>query len=131
MNGLLVFVRSMLLLTRVRAGLRRTGLRPMVQRARRRPLGRARRDRDAVTFARSLATQVERAAACFPGRARCLEQSIALLMLLRDAGVAAELRLGIIALPFTAHAWVEVNGQAINADSETLATMQPFPELRG
>jgi len=72
---------------------------------------------------------VERAAAVFPGRARCLEQSITLFTILRHAGIPADLRIGAQALPFTAHAWVELNGQALNADTEELSLLVSFPSL--
>jgi hypothetical protein len=53
------------------------------------------------------------AAAFYPRRALCLEQSLALYVLLRRRGVAAELKIGVQPLPFQAHAWVEVGGRAL------------------
>jgi transglutaminase-like putative cysteine protease len=84
---------------------------------------------DAVRFGEATGRMVERTAALFPGRARCLEQSLTLFILLRRSGVPAQLRFGAQALPFAAHAWIEVCGQAINSDAELLALLQPFPEL--
>ena len=75
------------------------------------------------------ARRVDEMAAVFPGRARCLEQSLVLLMLLRREGLPAELRLGATALPFVAHAWVEMNGVPVNAEPERLAELARFPVL--
>jgi Transglutaminase-like superfamily len=69
------------------------------------------------------------AAAFFPGRAVCLEQSLALYVLLRRRGVPAELRLGVQVYPFYAHAWVELNGQPVNEDRETVEKLRPLPEV--
>jgi len=80
--------------------------------------------------------QVERAAyhvavaaAFFPGRAVCLEQSLALYLLLRRRGVPAELRIGVQVYPFYAHAWVELHGEPVNEDRETVEKFRALPEL--
>jgi hypothetical protein len=80
--------------------------------------------------------QVERAAhhvavaaAFFPGRAVCLEQSLALYVLLRGRGVPAELRIGVQVYPFQAHAWVELHGQPVNEDVETVEKFRALPEV--
>jgi hypothetical protein len=73
------------------------------------------------------ATSVITAGAFYPRRAMCLEQSLALFVLLRRRGVPADLRVGVQTLPFSAHAWVEVDGQPINEKQghiEQLATFQ-------
>lgn len=51
-----------------------------------------------------------------PGKSSCLEQSLTLWFLLRRAGVAANLRIGVRkeAEKFEAHAWVECEGEALN-----------------
>jgi transglutaminase-like putative cysteine protease len=54
------------------------------------------------------------AAAFYPRRALCLEQSLALFVLLRRRGIAAEFRLGVQPLPFYAHSWIEVEGSPVN-----------------
>ncbi len=69
------------------------------------------------------------AAAFFPGRAVCLEQSLALYLLLRRRGVPAELRLGVQAYPFYAHAWVELDGEPVNEDRETVDKFRALPEV--
>jgi transglutaminase-like putative cysteine protease len=69
------------------------------------------------------------AAAFFPGRAVCLEQSLALYLLLRGRGVPAELRLGVQVYPFYAHAWVELHGEPVNEDRETVEKFRMLPEV--
>jgi hypothetical protein len=69
------------------------------------------------------------AAAFYPGRALCLEQSIALLGSLRWAGVDARLRLGAQPYPFKAHAWVEYDGRPLHEDEESLTSFVPLPEI--
>lgn len=66
-------------------------------------------------------------AAFYPRRALCLEQSLALFVLLRRRGIDALLRIGVQTIPFSAHAWVEVDGVAVNERQghiEQLATFQ-------
>lgn len=50
----------------------------------------------------------------YPKRALCLQRSAVMTCLLRSCGVSAQMVLGAKRLPFKAHAWVEVDGQAIN-----------------
>ena len=71
---------------------------------------------------------VQSAAALYPGRALCLEQSIALSYLLRRAGVAVELRFGVKPNPFEAHAWVEYAREPINDFPEHVKYFAPMPE---
>jgi hypothetical protein len=54
------------------------------------------------------------AAAWYPGRALCLERSLVLYERLRRTGAQAELRLGVQAVPFASHAWVERHGEPLN-----------------
>jgi hypothetical protein len=70
--------------------------------------------------------RVATAAAFFPGRALCLEQSLALYYCLRRAGVAAELRLGVRHTPFTAHAWVELEGRPLHEQRDHLNQLVPL-----
>ncbi|HSU15794.1 lasso peptide biosynthesis B2 protein [Longimicrobium sp.] len=69
------------------------------------------------------------AAAFFPGRAVCLEQSLALFVLLRRRGAPAELRIGVQVYPFYAHAWVELDGRPVNEDQETVEKFRALPEV--
>jgi len=58
----------------------------------------------------------------YPKQTLCLQRSFVTTYLLRKHGVAAEMVLGAQKLPFKAHAWVEVDGQAINERSNVQAT---------
>ena len=58
----------------------------------------------------------------YPKQALCLQRSFVTTYLLRKHGVSAHMVLGAQKLPFKAHAWVEVDGQAINERSNVRAT---------
>jgi hypothetical protein len=58
----------------------------------------------------------------YPKQALCLQRSFVTTYLFRKSGIAAHMVLGARKLPFKAHAWVEVNGQAINERSNVQAT---------
>jgi Transglutaminase-like superfamily len=58
----------------------------------------------------------------YPKQALCLQRSFVTTYLLRRRGVAAEMVMGAQKLPFKAHAWVEVDGRAINERSNVQAT---------
>ncbi|MGH7472009.1 MAG: lasso peptide biosynthesis B2 protein [Longimicrobiales bacterium] len=73
--------------------------------------------------------RVAMAGVFYPGRARCLEQSLALFVLLRRRGVAAQLRLGVQPYPFNAHAWVELDGTALNERPETIRQFVPLQDF--
>ena len=79
----------------------------------------------------TVAHGVAMAAAFYPRRALCLEQSLALYVALGRAGAPAKLRIGVRPLPFVAHAWVEVDGIAINEAPDIIAQLTPFPGLGG
>jgi hypothetical protein len=81
--------------------------------------------------AASMTRLVQDVATLVPWRAQCLEQSLMLYVWLRRRGIAADLRLGAQALPFAAHAWIEIDGRPINALPEFLLSLAPFPELPG
>src|SRR5258708_29820685 len=61
---------------------------------------------------------VNRACAWYPKRALCLQRSAVTTCLLRSYGVPAQIVLGAQKLPFKAHAWVEVDGRAVNERSD-------------
>lgn len=68
--------------------------------------------RDAVE---RVCTAVNYACSWYPKRARCLQRSAVTACLLRSCGVPADMVMGAQkSTPFKAHAWVEVNGRAIN-----------------
>jgi hypothetical protein len=73
--------------------------------------------------------RVSLAAAFYPRRARCLEQSLALYLLLRRRGIAAELRIGAQPRPFYAHAWVEVAGEPVAEQGDLPLNLTMFPSL--
>lgn len=57
---------------------------------------------------------VDLAAIWYWKEVKCLQRSAATVYLLRRHGVAAELVIGAQAMPFKAHAWVEVQGRIVN-----------------
>jgi hypothetical protein len=73
--------------------------------------------------------KVATAAAFFPGRALCLEQSIALYLELRRSGVPARLRIGAQPYPFAAHAWVEYGGELVGTSYDQVSKFVPFDRL--
>lgn len=75
--------------------------------------------------------RVALAAAFYPRRALCLEQSLTLYVMLRKAGAPAVLRIGVRPVPFAAHAWVEIDGQAVNEPQDFITQLVPFPGLGG
>jgi hypothetical protein len=58
----------------------------------------------------------------------CLEQSLVLWSILRRRGFAADLRFGARkeAGRFEAHAWVELNGRALNGETDSQRKFVPF-----
>ena len=71
---------------------------------------------------------VAMAAAFYPGRARCLEQSLVLYHWLRRAGVPARFCMGVQAHPFIAHAWIEWCGKVINDVPEHVDLFARLPD---
>jgi len=64
---------------------------------------------------------LNRACVWYPKRALCLQRSSVTTCLLRNCGVSAHMVLGAQKLPFRAHAWVEVDGRAVNERSDVQA----------
>lgn len=120
-------VRCLLLLAFVDAHARIRGLRSTLI------LTRSLANRKRTTADRAMVDEIVRrvslAAAFYPRRARCLEQSLALYLLLRRRGVAAELRLGAQPRPFYAHAWVEVDGAPLAEQGDLPLNLTMFPSL--
>lgn len=67
-------------------------------------------------------TAVNYACVWYPKQALCLQRSFVTTYLLRKHGVPAQMVLGAQKLPFKAHAWVEVDGRAINERSNVQTT---------
>jgi hypothetical protein len=57
---------------------------------------------------------INHACVWYPKEVLCLQRSAITTCLLRSCGVPAVLVIGAQRLPFKAHAWVEVNGRAVN-----------------
>lgn len=58
----------------------------------------------------------------YPKHVRCLQRSAVTTCLLRSCGVPSQMVLGAQKFPFKAHAWVEVNGRAVNERNNVQAT---------
>lgn len=58
----------------------------------------------------------------YPKQALCLQRTFVTTYLLRKYGLPAQMVMGAQKLPFKAHAWVEVEGRAINERSNVQAT---------
>jgi hypothetical protein len=71
----------------------------------------------------SIKHSIEWAAAEYFKPVLCLQQSAALVLLMRRRGIAAELILGVSTFPFEAHAWADFNGYVIN---DTLENVKRF-----
>jgi len=82
----------------------------------------------AVTRIRAIYQMVHLAARHCPVTAQCLPQSLVLWWLLRRAGVASELRIGVRkqAGRLEAHAWVELSGWSLNQPGDGQASFTPF-----
>lgn len=78
--------------------------------------------RDGVDAIDRVCNGVNHACVWYPKQALCLQRSFVTTYLLRRHGVAAQMVLGAQRLPFKAHAWVEVEGRAINERSNVQAT---------
>ncbi len=117
---------SFLLLAATDLALRILGFARTVAMARR--VSHARRQAQ-PTLAPEVCRRVALAAVFYPGRARCLEQSLALYVLLRRRGIPVDLRLGVQPYPFTAHAWLELNGNALNEHPEVIRQFVPLQDF--
>lgn len=83
--------------------------------------------RSATDSVKAVERVVAVAGALYPGRARCLEQSLVLYYLLRRRGVAAQYCQGVMAYPFEAHAWVEYRGEVLNDIPEHVESFARLP----
>ncbi len=64
--------------------------------------------------AESLCRAVDLACVFYLKPVLCLQRSAVATLLLRRSGWSAEMLIGVQLLPFRSHAWVEVNGVAVN-----------------
>ena len=81
-----------------------------------------------IERARSIARMVRVAAARGLYRANCLPQALVLWWLLKRQGIESDLRIGVkrSAPAFEAHAWVEINGIALNEAADLHERFKPF-----
>lgn len=77
---------------------------------------------------RTVEYRVAMAGALYPGRALCLEQSLALYYLLRRQRAAVKYCTGVQPYPFLAHAWVEYHGEPINDVLEHVRCFARLPD---
>jgi hypothetical protein len=118
-----------LVITGLKLGLATAGFARTLRWVERRTAPAMERPGDATIIER-VAHAVALAAALYPGRALCLEQSLALYYLLRRRGIDARLRLGVQPHPFSAHAWVEYGGVPLNDFPEHVKHFIALPEVR-
>lgn len=122
-------LRCMVTLAAVRLHLKVRGFGRSIDAARRFGAGPDRPAMDEQALVERTTRALVTAAAFFPGRAICLEQSLALFVLLRRRGVPVELRIGVRPFPFSAHAWLELRGVPIEENADFVDYLLPFPEL--
>lgn len=65
-------------------------------------------------LAAQIARAINLACICYPKQVLCLQRSSVTTCLMRSHGIAAKMVLGAQKTPFQAHAWVEVDGHAVN-----------------
>jgi len=118
------FWRCLALLAAVDVSARTLGLRRTLRWARRLARGSS-----VGGDAQACAHAVSLAAAFYPRRALCLEQSLTLYVLLQRRGIEATLRLGVQPRPFYAHAWVEVGGVPLRETRELRQSFVTFATL--
>jgi|ERR1700689_5402208 hypothetical protein len=82
----------------------------------------ARKDGAALDALDRVCNAVNYACIWYPKQVLCLQRSFVTTYLLRKYGIDAQLVLGAQKIPFQAHAWVEVNGCAVNERSGVRAT---------
>jgi hypothetical protein len=72
-------------------------------------------------FIDSVCVAVNSAMMWYPKQVLCLQRSVVTTCLLRSHGVQAHMVMGAQRTPFKAHAWVEVDGRAINEKTDVQA----------
>ena len=117
-------LKTLLLLFLVDVGLRTLGFERVYQRVRR--IQATSRD---GSLTQAALQRVLSATALYPGRSMCLEQSLAIAVLLRRRGVDARVRLAVQHYPFAAHSWVEIDGVSVTESPEVVQRFVPLPEV--
>ena len=67
-----------------------------------------------ATAVAEVSRAIERACIWYPKKVLCLQRSAVTTYLLRRRGIDAHMVVGVRAMPFLAHAWVEVQGRVVN-----------------
>ncbi|WP_062353560.1 lasso peptide biosynthesis B2 protein [Herbidospora yilanensis] len=89
--------------------------------------GRNRRALDPAT-ARRMVADVGRAAGWFPGRAACLQISLATVLWAGCRGRRADWCFGVLPDPYTFHAWIEAGGERVTTgDEPSYHRLRPLP----
>jgi len=118
--GLMIFALKVLLKTR--------GFVATLEWVRRRTEGVPQATAASVNLVQSAEHAVAMAGAFYPGRARCLEQSLVLYYVLRRRGVSVKYCQGVRPYPFQAHAWIEYHGVVINDVAEHAQLYARLPD---
>ena len=86
-------------------------------------------DAAAAAGAERLAWLARAVGARSPWRTSCLRQALAVWWLLRRRRLPAELKIGVIRRdpPFQAHAWVELDGVALDPEAAAHVAFPPLP----
>ncbi len=124
----LLFARAFIWLAAMDIALRFTSFRWIVQRQQQVARTEGHTSRDAQSRAARYAHWIEIASRYHVVRARCLHRSLVLQHWLRREGLPSYLRIGVRLEGgvLHAHAWVELDGQAVNEHSSALATFVPL-----
>jgi hypothetical protein len=121
--------RCVMVITAMKVALTIGGLGRTIRWVRRRVAGVPTDGAASLECATSFEYAVAIAAALYPGRAMCLERSLALFYLARRAGLPVTYHHGVQPVPFLAHAWVEYGGHIINDSPEHVHQFQRFPQV--
>lgn len=122
-------VRCLLAIAFLKAHVSALGLGSTLRWIRRREARTPARASDPTAFLIACEYAVSMAAALYPGRALCLERSLALLYLARRAGIPVSYHHGVQPVPFAAHAWIEYEGRVINDTDEHVLTYRRLPQV--
>jgi hypothetical protein len=80
--------------------------------------------RDDASLTAAIGNAVALAGCCYWRPVLCLHRSIALVGVMRRHGLRARLVVAYRPAPFTAHAWVEVDGRVVNDSQEYANRLQ-------
>jgi hypothetical protein len=80
-------------------------------------------DGERLRRARLTCAAVDRARTYYFKRAWCLQSAAAAVCFLRLRGIPAELVIAVRKIPFSAHAWAELDGVALNNRQEGMETL--------